>query len=185
MNDELKPCPNPWCYSVTAPVSIRGSGGWRVVCACGVYPPSHVLQDSAIAAWNRRSPDPTGLSGLHPSTADLVDRFAAALKEKLAKAEAKYGYSDGWLADDWRDDLVRDLARHVQKGDPRDVAAYCAFAWHHGWSTAEPQSGGGVRQALADMVQFFDGVLVQYRDAAVVSNARQALSTNPATEEAR
>jgi len=32
---------------------------------------------------------------LHPKTAALVDRFAAALKEKLAAAEEKYGYSDG------------------------------------------------------------------------------------------
>lgn len=31
---------------------------------------------------------------LHPKTAALVDRFAAALKEKLAAAEEKYGYSD-------------------------------------------------------------------------------------------
>lgn len=32
---------------------------------------------------------------------------------------------------------MKGLAEHVAKGDPRDVAAYCAFAWHHGWSTAE------------------------------------------------
>lgn len=73
---------------------------------------------------------------LHPATDDLVNRFAAALKNKLAAAEKKYGYSDGWLADDWRDDLVRRLGEHVDKGDPRDVAAFCAFAWHHGWGTA-------------------------------------------------
>lgn len=24
----------------------------------------------------------------------------------------------------------------MTKGDPLDVAAYCAFAWHHGWPTA-------------------------------------------------
>lgn len=66
---------------------------------------------------------------------DLVDRFSAALKEKLHAAEAKYGHDDAWMRDDWQTDLVRDLQRHVEKGDPRDVAAYCAFAWHHGWST--------------------------------------------------
>ena len=74
---------------------------------------------------------------LHPATADLVDRFAAELKSKLAKAEAKYGYRDDWSKPDWKDDLIESLAEHVQKGDPRDVAAYCAFAWHHGWSTSE------------------------------------------------
>lgn len=103
--------------------------------------------DAALAGWVRicgalphyRAP---GFGTLHPSTADLVDRFAKAMKEKLEKAEAKYGYSDGWLADDWHDDLVRDLAAHVQKGDPRDVAAYCAFAWHHGWPTTTASAGG-------------------------------------------
>jgi hypothetical protein len=83
---------------------------------------------------------------LHPATSDLVDRFAAALKEKLAKAEAKYGYSDGWSHSDWSADLVRKLVEHVQKGDPRDVAAYCAFAWHHGWSITP----GEAKQNLAD-----------------------------------
>jgi hypothetical protein len=28
--------------------------------------------------------------------------------------------------------------RHVHKGDPRDVAAYCAFLWHHGETTNVP-----------------------------------------------
>jgi hypothetical protein len=97
--------------------------------------------DAALAGWvricgalPRFGP---GHGTLHPATADLIDRFAKALKEKLERAEAKYGYSDGWLADDWHPDLVRDLAAHVQKGDPLDVAAYCAFAWHHGWPTAD------------------------------------------------
>ena len=67
---------------------------------------------------------------------DLVDRFAVALKEKLRAAAAKYGHDDAWVRDDWRADLVRQLGEHVQKGDPRDVAAYCAFAWHHGWSVS-------------------------------------------------
>ncbi len=68
------------------------------------------------------------------ATNDLVDSFATALKEKLAAAEQKYGYDDTWREDDWRDELVEKLEEHVLKGDPRDVAAYCAFAWHHGWS---------------------------------------------------
>ncbi len=73
---------------------------------------------------------------IHPATTDLVHRFAAALREKLAAAEQKYGYSDNWRADDWLDECRAQLAAHVAKGDPRDVAAYCAFLWHHGASTA-------------------------------------------------
>lgn len=78
--------------------------------------------------------------GLHPATADLVLRFAQALAEKLHKAEQKYGYSDGWLNNDWMDECRAKLIEHVGKGDPRDVAAYCAFLWHHGERTELAQS---------------------------------------------
>ncbi len=72
---------------------------------------------------------------LHPRTADLVDRFAEALKAKLARAQVKYGYADAWANPDWMDTCRADLVRHVDKGDPLDVAAYCAFLWHHGEPT--------------------------------------------------
>jgi hypothetical protein len=64
---------------------------------------------------------------------DLVERFSAALLEKLIASEKKYGWHNGWKHPGWREDLIRELHEHVAKGDPRDVAAYCAFAWHHGW----------------------------------------------------
>lgn len=76
---------------------------------------------------------------LHPKTADLVNRFARALAEKLSAAEKKYGYSDGWSSPDWMDECRAHLVEHVAKGDPRDVAAYCAFLWHHG-SHTNPRS---------------------------------------------
>jgi hypothetical protein len=64
-------------------------------------------------------------------------RFSAALREKLIASEAKYGWQNGWLQTDWANDLRRKIREHIEKGDPRDVAAYCAFAWYHGWSLAE------------------------------------------------
>lgn len=73
---------------------------------------------------------------LHPATARLVARFAEALSEKLAAAEKKYGYGDGWADADWMDECRAKLLEHIKKGDPRDVAAYCAFLWHHGESTS-------------------------------------------------
>lgn len=79
---------------------------------------------------------------LHPATDDLVDRFALALKFKLFAAEVKYGYSDGWRDDAWMDECRVKLMEHVAKGDPRDVAAYCAFLWHHGESTASADEPG-------------------------------------------
>jgi len=74
--------------------------------------------------------------GLHPRTMDLVQRFAIALAEKLTAAERKHGYSDGWADPDWMDECREKLVKHVAKGDPRDVAAFCAFLWHHAESTA-------------------------------------------------
>lgn len=79
---------------------------------------------------------------------DLVDRFAVALKAKLHAAEAKYGHNDAWMRDDWLDDLKSKLRHHVFKGDPRDVAAYCAFAWHHGWSVGFDLDQGAPLSAL-------------------------------------
>lgn len=85
-----------------------------------------------------RDTTPDELRELHPATAGLVRRFAEALAEKLRRAEQKYGYSDGWLSPDWQAECQQHLAEHVAKGDPRDVAAYAAFCWHHGWPTGAP-----------------------------------------------
>jgi hypothetical protein len=70
---------------------------------------------------------------------DLVERFSKALLAKLRLAEAN-GRS-GWDRDDWEKQCQEGLLRHVDKGDPRDVAAYCAFMWHHGWITALTSTG--------------------------------------------
>lgn len=99
----------------------------------------HANQRSAIS--DREVP--VGMAGwltngaaIHPHTLSLVVRFARALAGKLAAAEVKYGYSDGWLSPGWMDGCRSKLMEHVAKGDPRDVAAYCAFLWHHGEKTA-------------------------------------------------
>ncbi|MCA8502207.1 hypothetical protein LGN13_10925 [Burkholderia multivorans] len=80
--------------------------------------------------------EPTIPDELHPDTAKLVRRFARALANKLLAAQRKYGYSDNWMRDGWADECRAELMRHIHKGDPRDVAAYCAFLWHHNESTA-------------------------------------------------
>ncbi len=101
---------------------------------------------------------PSAVIGLHPSTQKLVNDFAQALGEKLLKAEQKYGYSDAWSARDWQEKCLADFHHHIAKGDPRDVAAYCAFMWHHGWSTAPagvvvPDARATVRADHADWSQ--------------------------------
>lgn len=88
---------------------------------------------------------------LNPATLFLVWNFAIALADKLANAEKKYGYTDGWRNRDWMDECRAKLAEHIAKGDPRDVAAYCAFLWHHGESTAQPAPVvGGVGYGIID-----------------------------------
>jgi len=74
------------------------------------------------------------------NTEKLVVGFARALLVKLQKKEQKFG--DSWMKQ-WGLECVRELCRHVMKGDPVDVAAYCAFCWHHHWSTTPPMNGYG------------------------------------------
>lgn len=70
---------------------------------------------------------------LHPETRKLVYAFSDALVEKLIKAQQKYGRKDDWRTNDWEAECRQELIRHVEKGDPLDVAAYCAFMWGRGW----------------------------------------------------
>ena len=74
--------------------------------------------------------------GLHPATQQLVQRFAAALAAKLHDAETKHGFADGWRSKGWMRECREALKLHVAKGDPIDVAAHCAFLWHHGERTS-------------------------------------------------
>ncbi len=73
--------------------------------------------------------------GLHADTQKLVTDFCTALAEKLYKAQLKYGYDTDWKQDGWSNQCQAHFHQHIAKGDPRDVAAYCAFMWWHGWST--------------------------------------------------
>ncbi|MBW5937553.1 hypothetical protein [Klebsiella michiganensis] len=90
-----------------------------------------------IAPLYIHAQQPVVPEGLNPETTDLVLRFASALADKLYKAEQKYGRSTDWMKDDWYDDCLQSLWEHIEKGDPRDVAAYCAFMWYHGWVTTD------------------------------------------------
>ena len=73
--------------------------------------------------------------GMEDATKELVGAFATKLAFKLRKAELKYGFSDSWKLDNWEEKCKEDLYKHLDKGDPIDVAAYCAFMWYHGWDT--------------------------------------------------
>ena len=59
-----------------------------------------------------------------------VDRFARAMRAKLAEkaAEGKYGWDDPDVCD--IDELKGMLIEHVEKGDPVDIANFCMMIWN-------------------------------------------------------
>lgn len=65
-----------------------------------------------------------------------LDRFALAMRAKLAAARAK-GLG-GWETCP-PEALNRMLHEHLDKGDPRDVANFCFFLWHTGHRTTMPR----------------------------------------------
>ena len=69
---------------------------------------------------------------------EAVDKLAQAMKSKLAK-KREQGYH-GW-ATCKHGDLVQLLINHVDKGDPIDVANFCAFLFARG----EQLTQGGTR----------------------------------------
>ena len=94
--------------------------------------PSKAVQGKCVTQAEKQEPVKDEPVALHHDTADLVNRFSQAMREKLAKAERKYGYSNLWANCDWMDECRAKLVEHLHKGDPLDVANYCAFLWHHG-----------------------------------------------------
>ncbi|EDV2893487.1 DUF550 domain-containing protein [Salmonella enterica] len=83
----------------------------------------------------KEQPAPLMPAERHPDTQNLMADFCTALAEKLYKAQLKYGYDADWKQDGWATQCLSHFHQHIAKGDPHDVAAYCAFMWYHGWKT--------------------------------------------------
>jgi hypothetical protein len=132
----------------------------RLAVAVGMAP--FTAEDASMAggAEERKLSDSVSplTAELHPDTAMLVNSFAISLAHKLLRAEQKYGYSNGWLKDDWEAKCRSDLLEHVHKGDPLDVAAYAAFCWARGWSTTpadpRPDPLEALREAMEALVYY-------------------------------
>lgn len=77
----------------------------------------------------------TAAPAVHPDDA-AVDALAAAMKAKMARQRAK-GYG-GWDTDCTQQRLSDLLRGHVDKGDPVDVANFCAFLLARGEGIAPP-----------------------------------------------
>ena len=154
----LEPC--PFCGGEAERVDIdpmqeefANAGGSVIQCkSCGASSPVHFdRKENLDTSWNTRAasqPDREAVNG--DPLDDLVARFSAALLAKLKAARVKYGaYDEGWREPGWEADCQKHLIAHLAKGDPRDVAAYCAFMWHHGWSTVAPALSAPVGEPYA------------------------------------
>ncbi|EGL6630137.1 hypothetical protein IMT69_002133 [Salmonella enterica] len=88
--------------------------------------------------------------GLHSDTALLVMNTANAMAEKLYKAQEKHGYTNGWKVPPdgeetgdgrnfWtREECLKALFQHLEKGDQIDCINYLAFMQANGWRTELP-----------------------------------------------
>lgn len=109
-------------------------------CRGMIYKPEHADRlNEPLPVYRHAQPAPVIPSELHPDTQKLVTDFCTALAEKLYKAQLKYGHSDNWSYANWEIECQTAFHEHIAKGDPRDVAAYCAFMWYHGWKTEAAQ----------------------------------------------
>ena len=91
---------------------------------CHATPENHAVLSKPFPAIEFEQP---------PTQADIdneaVDKLAQAMKSKLAK-KREQGYH-GWETCK-HGDLVQLLINHVDKGDPIDVANFCAFLFARG-----------------------------------------------------
>lgn len=97
--------------------------------ASSISMPDECVELAAILAGIAAAPTPPAQEA-HPDD-KAVDRFAAAMKAKLAEARSKG--RNGWDDLAWEpEEISAALRKHVEKGDPRDVANYCMFLWARG-----------------------------------------------------
>ena len=106
-------------------VQFAGEFGWASGYSC-----CHANQEN----YERLQATFPGIEFEHPPTQEdidneAVDKLAQAMKNKLAK-KREQGYK-GWETCK-HGDLVQLLINHVDKGDPIDVANFCAFLFARG-----------------------------------------------------
>lgn len=137
----------PRLHIKAQPVSVVPDGLRQALSNAGIAAPesdemlaaTHEKYTQMLVTWVRDrkpfQPAPVMPAELHPDMQNLMADFCTALAEKLYKAQLKYGYDADWKQDGWATQCLSHFHQHIAKGDPRDVAAYCAFMWYHGWKT--------------------------------------------------
>lgn len=108
MDEKLKPCPNPWCVSTTAPLPVKSTyadDAWRVKCACGVITHRQDTQDEAIAAWNTRT----------PSRNDVLEEAARIAEgEKWPDRHVDAAFADGDTSPAYHNQACDDAASAIR-----------------------------------------------------------------------
>lgn len=69
------------------------------------------------------------------NTGKLLKLFTSAMRVTLCRAELKHRCTNWWLDPEWEKECLANFKEHLDKGDPVEVACYCAFLWYHGWKT--------------------------------------------------
>lgn len=89
--------------------------------------------------WDKSATPSADSSTQHPDDA-AIDRFAAAMKEKMAKSREKG--RGGWADTNVRtaDALNEMLNEHIAKGDPMDVAILAMMLYMRGDQTKAPNN---------------------------------------------
>lgn len=108
-----------------------------------------------------------------PHTDDqAVDRFAAAMREKMASARAKgrSGWNDRESCS--ADHLNTMLAAHLAKGDPVDIGNFAMMLWNRGDRTSAPGTPEALSEPLAWAALDLNGAIV-YQNA-----SRENVDTN-------
>lgn len=107
----LEPCPNPWCFSRAAPLSIKSNRhGWAVHCQCGVRTPSFADMSDATKEWNTRpareqarpTPEPVAwvlMRNIQPHTVFLVEADAVAERDRQRASEKEWREQNAHMAD--------------------------------------------------------------------------------------
>ena len=115
---------------------------------------------------------------LEPHPDDLaVDRFAEAMKRKMAlsRAKGRGGWEDPTLCT--AEDLRRMTGEHFRKGDPIDVGNFAMMLWNRGESTA--------KSALTSEDQQYVNDALDRADAANYDGANEAPAAQATTHVAK
>lgn len=77
------------------------------------------------------------LTASEPDQPDHLRELTDTLYFELRRAKEKYGYTDGWIRNDWHDELIVNLRDHIQRNKTIGAIAFLGFAWYHKWKIDE------------------------------------------------